>query len=541
MTVRRPAAIDFAAQAAHWRGTVVGMLFDAAARVPDRAALRCDDAVLDYAGYAGAVLETAARLRPAAGPGGRVAVLLANDIDACVAHFAVLVTGAQLLPMNPAYTARELAVQLDDADCAVLVTRRALRETLAPVLADRAIEVLWIDDEDAAAPADPSTGAVDLLPAATPEPAALALLQYTGGTSGRPKGVELTHAAIFTNVQQREAVLATRDDGERILCAMPLFHSYGMAMGLYLAARCGGTLVILREYHRDTLYDRVEAHRITIFPGSPAMFVGLMAHPRFATTDWSSVRVCYSGAAALPQAVLREWEARVRVPILEGYGQTEAGPVLSYNGPQGPVAGSVGRALPGTTIQIVDRESGLRTLATGECGEIRAKGPQLMRGYRNLPAETAESLRDGWLYTGDLGEFDDDGVLYIRGRKKDLVIVGGYNVYPREVEDVLLEHPAVAEAAVVGEADDYRGEVLHAFVALRDGIVADGDALDAHCERNLARYKRPARITFVASLPKTSVNKIDKKALSSRPADRASAPESGSTVIAVAASGAPTC
>ena len=318
-------------------------------------------------------------------------------------------------------------------------------------------------------------------------------------------------------------MLPTRFAGERILCAMPLFHSYGMAMGLYLAARCAGTLIILPAFRRDDLFDAIERHRITLFPGSPSIYVSLMAHPRFESTDWSSLRMCYSGASALPLAVLRRWEERVKVAIYEGYGMTEAGPVLSFNGPGHAVkAGSVGLPLPGTRIEIVDAETGGQLLRAGECGEIRAQGPQLMQGYRNLPAETSETLREGWLYTGDLGEIDGDGHLFVRGRKKDLIIVGGYNVYPREIEEVLQEHPGVLEAAVVGKPDSYRGEILLAFVVPRPGMddATHETALERHCAERLARYKQPARYFRLPSLPKTPINKVDRNALSALAAEQ---------------------
>ncbi|HEY5897088.1 MAG TPA: AMP-binding protein, partial [Burkholderiales bacterium] len=351
-----------------------------------------------------------------------------------------------------------------------------------------------------------------------PSEASLALLQYTGGTTGRAKGVNLTHGAIAMNVWQREALLPT-GEGERILCMMPVSHSYGMAMGLFLAPNCRGTLVLLPRFIPDAVLETVERERITIFPGSPTVFVGLLAHPRFAATNWKSVHTCYSGASALAEETLRRWRDAVGAPVYEGYGQTEAGPVLSFNPVQGPVkVGSVGVPVPHTEIQIVDVETGTRVLPTGERGEIRASGPQIMQGYRNLPEETAQTLRDGWLYTGDIGEFDGDGYLFIRDRKKDMLIVGGYNVYPRELEEVLVMHPAVLEAAVVGVKDEYKGELPIAYVVLQPGKPADGDALLEHCKANLARYKLPSRIRIVDALPKTSVAKIDKNALRQRAA-----------------------
>lgn len=496
-------------------GTVVDLLFAAARARPATTALVCGEACLDYAGYARAVRALALKLNAATASGGRIATLLRNSPDACIAHFAVLAAGRQLVPLNPAHMPRELDFELGDAEPDMLLADTTLRAALMPTLERSGMKVLWIGADALRLCDAPAADSGDTpLPALDPD--GLALLQYTGGTSGRPKGVELTHRALRINVAQREAVLPTREDGERILCAMPLFHSYGMAMGLYLAARCRGTLVILPEYRREAVLDAVERHAITVFPGSPTIYAGLLDHPRFDRVDWSSVRTCYSGAAALPAALMARWRAAVGVAIYEGYGQTEAGPVLSYNGPAAPIkAGSVGRPLPETCIEIVDVATGTQVLAVGEPGEIRARGPQLMRGYRNRPEETAEALRDGWLYTGDIGEFDADGDLFIRARKKEMVIVAGYNVYPREVEEVLQAHPAVLEAAVIGEADSYRGEVLHAFVVLRSDA-PHGDwveALNAHCDAQLVRYKRPARLTLLERLPKTAVNKTDKKAL----------------------------
>ena len=346
-----------------------------------------------------------------------------------------------------------------------------------------------------------------------PEPDWPAMLQYTGGTTGRPKGVELSHRATATNVAQREAMLPTRTDGERILCAMPLFHAYALAMGLHLAARCGGHLAILPRYQPEAVLDLVERERITLFPGAPTMFAGLMAHERFAATDWRSVRLCYSGAAPLPAATLTAWEAVVGAPVLEGYGQTEAGPVISFNTEACRRPGAVGLPVPETQVEIVDAVTGAGPLPQGREGEIRVRGPQLMDGYRNRSAETAEALRDGWLHTGDIGRFDSDGILFITDRKKDMAIVGGYNVYPREIDEVLLAHPDVAEAAAVPAPDAYRGEVVRAFVVARPGRVPAPESLLAHCRERLTRYKLPASIDIVAELPRTTVGKTDKRDL----------------------------
>ena len=485
--------------------TVVHMLAEAAHRAPQAEALVYGARRLTYAQYASCAAGLARELAALGARGERVATVLGNSTEACVAAYGILGAGAQHVPLNPLYTARELDFMLRDAAPRVVIVDAALEATVAPLVSCRIITAESFD----------RWRGLEL--EAFPEPDTLALLQYTGGTTGRPKGVNLTHRAISTNVMQREGLLPTRE-GERTLCMMPVSHSYGMAMGLFLAAYCRGTLVLLGKFVPEDVLAAIERERITIFPGSPTVFVGLMAHPRFAHTDWKSVHTCYSGAAALPEETLRRWRGAVGASVYEGYGQTEAGPVLSFNPVRGPVKpGSVGIPVPQTEIQIVDPESGTRVLGAGERGEIRARGPQIMQGYRNLPEETAQTLRGGWLYTGDIGEIDADGYLYIRDRKKDMLIVGGYNVYPREVEEVLVMHPAVLEAAVVGVRDAYRGELPIAYVALRAS--ADEEMLLAHCRANLARYKLPARIRIVDALPKTSVAKTDKNALRKRAAE----------------------
>jgi long-chain acyl-CoA synthetase len=295
---------------------------------------------------------------------------------------------------------------------------------------------------------------------------------------------------------------------------MPLFHVFAVAMCLHLSAYCGGRLVIMPRYRPDALLELIASEKITRLPAGPTVFIGLLGHEKFAATDFSSLRTAYSGSAPLPEETMRQWQAQTGTPILEGFGQTEAGPVLTYvrEGAAFKV-GSAGPALPLTTLEIVDTETGTNVLGTGEIGEIRARGPQIMSGYRNRPTETAETLRHGYLYTGDIGELDADGYLFIRDRKKDMVIVGGYNVYPREIDEVLHLHAGVLEAAAVGVPDAYRGEVIKAFVVARPGCALDAAELLGHCARNLAKYKVPVAIEIVPSIPKTTVGKIDRKEL----------------------------
>ncbi|MEJ7931316.1 AMP-binding protein [Ramlibacter sp. AN1015] len=495
--------------------TLVHMLDCSADAYPDREAVVFGDSRWRTSDLRRVVGGLARLLRARPQAAGRIATVLPNSLLACAAPFAVAAAGAQHVPLNPLYTPRELQYMLQDAAPGLLLADDAQAERLAPLVARLpGCELLtasavagcfgqWLQD-----------ASLDSLQTAYPPADSPALLQYTGGSSGFPKGVHLTHRAISTNVSQRDGLLPVGRGGERVLCVMPLFHSYALSMGLLLCAHSASTLVVLPAYHPERVLEAIERERITIFPGSPTIFTGLMQCATFASTDWSRVHTCYSGSAALSRETLERWQAATGAPIYEGYGQTEAGPVLTFNPSAGPAkVGTVGIAVPGTEVQIVDLETGTQVLAPGERGEIRARGPQLMSGYHGLPAETAEALRDGWLYTGDIGELDAEGYLTIRDRKKDLVIVGGYNVYPREVEEVLFSHPDVVDAAVVGQPDSYRGEVLRAFVVLRGGAGLDAQALLDFCAARLARYKLPARIEALPVLPKTSVNKTDKKVL----------------------------
>ncbi|TFZ00862.1 long-chain fatty acid--CoA ligase [Ramlibacter henchirensis] len=499
--------------------SVVTMLDHAVADFGERQALVQDDQALTFTELRRCVSGLAMRLREAAPKGGRIATILGNSMVAAVAPYAIAEAACVHVPLNPLYTPRELAYMLDDSAPVLVILDDALVPLVKPLLAGAPGCGLL-----------PASGFAEQFPAwrAAPErltdkshhprPDEIALVQYTGGSTGRPKGVQLTHRAINTNIAQREALLPVARGRENVLCVMPLFHSYAMAMGLYLCGYSANTLVILPGYHPERLLEAVERHAITIFPGSPTIFVGLMNCERFASTRWSRVHTCYSGSAALSEQTLQQWEAATGSRIFEGYGQTEAGPVLTFNPATGKTKiGSVGIPVPATQVEIVDVEQGTDVLPRGERGEIRARGPQVMSGYLNLEEETRESLRGGWLYTGDIGEIDADGYLFIRDRKKDLVIVGGYNVYPREVEEVLYAHPAVLEAAVVGQPDAYRGEILRAYVALRpEALQVTGDELQAHCKLHLAKYKVPALFEFLPQLPKTSVNKIDKKPLKLR-------------------------
>ncbi|MEQ8433761.1 MAG: AMP-binding protein [Oceanicaulis sp.] len=493
----------------------VDVLARAARAAPDALALKSGAVSLTYAEYAAAAQGLSLRLIEAGARGRAVVIALPNCAEMVVAIFAVQAAGAQVCTVNPGYTARELAHVIKDADPALILHDAALAPVIAEAAGDhhgprwaiRPGERGWLD-------ALASEG--DAASLTIPPGEALATLQYTGGTSGRPKGVMLTHAAVAANIDQREAFLPT-GPGERVLCIMPLFHVFAVSMCLHLAAYRAGTLIVLPRYKPDLVVDAFRDEQISLFPAGPTVFNGLVAFDAMTREAAASLKACYSGSAPLSTATLERWEALTGAPIYEGYGQTEAGPILTYHSPHfSRKAGSVGKAVPGTAVKIVAADDAARVLPVGEAGEIVARGPQIMAGYRSLPQETAEALQDGWLHTGDIGRFDADGYLFIEDRKKDMVVTAGFNVFPREIDEVLGAHPDVVEAACVGAPDDYRGEILKAAVVLRAGAAADLSGIEAHCAAQLVKYKRPAVIEIWDALPKTSVGKIDKRAVKAK-------------------------
>jgi len=495
--------------------TVVHMLADTCARFPDATALVCGPRNLTYVEYFRCVAGFAEELVQHGARGSRVALVCANSLDMPIAIFGIHAAGAQAVPINPTYTERELGYILEDADPIAIVYEAELASKIEPLVATLGISYTVPIGGETGRSLDIWRHQADRQASQSwPTPDDLATLQYTGGTTGRPKGVNISHRQMAVNVSQREAALPTRPGDESILCMMPLFHVFAVAMCLHLAAYCGGRLVIMPRYRPEAVLELIAAQKISRLPAGPTVFIGLLNHEKFAATDFSSLRTAYSGSAPLPEETLRQWAAQTGTAILEGFGQTEAGPVLTYVRENGQLkVGSVGAALPLTTIEIVDTKAGTKLLGIGEIGEIRARGPQIMSGYRNRPKDTAEALRGGFLYTGDIGELDADGYLFIRDRKKDMVIVGGYNVYPREVDEVLFTHPAVKEAASTGAPDPYYGETVRAFVVLNDGARIGANELIDHCKKNLAPYKVPSQIYLIEALPRTTVGKIDKLAL----------------------------
>jgi long-chain acyl-CoA synthetase len=464
--------------------------------------------------------------------GDRVGIMLPNCPQYIIASFAVLRLGAIVVNINPSYTAREVGVVAGDSGARIVITLDALAPLVQSIGGDSAIEqviVTSLAEYSAASAAPPhAAGALTMADLLTPVKAVdlprvaidsddLAVLQYTGGTTGTPKGAMLTHGNIFANVVQTEtwtnpAYIFARS--ERYLVVIPYFHIYAFSVCMMMGIRIGALQIIHPKYDPEQVLASIRDFRPTYFPAVPTLFVSLLNHPKVGEYGLEQVRNYNSGGAPCPVEVLDEWERRIGRPLNEGYGLSETSPV-THSTPQlaKRKLGTVGLPFPDTDITIVDVDTGTRELGFGEVGELCISGPQVMKGYWNKPAETAQALRRGadgriWFHTGDIASVDDEGYTSIVQRKKDMIIVDGFNVYPSEVEAVLYLHPAVKLAAVIGIPDKYHGEVVKACIALKPGASATCDELVAHCRASLTDYKIPKQIELREGLPMSAVGKI---------------------------------
>ena len=479
--------------------------------------------------------------------GTRVAIHLPNLPQTVIAYYATLSLGAQVVMTNPLYVERELEHQWNDADCQVAVTADFLYESrlrhIRSRLPVRHYIVASIPEylpfplrqlaplklrrmkPPAIARVTAGPGVLRfrrLVDATEPDPPAvsislddIAALQYTGGTTGVSKGAMLTHRNLSANVQQSITWLHCTHGSEVVLSALPLFHVFGMTVCMNFPIGAAAAMVLLPN-PRDIpeLVKAVVKSRVTLFMGVPAMFHAITHFPDIEHQDIRCVKACFSGSAPLPTAVVERFEALTGSHIVEGFGLTETSPVTHVNPWEGiRKAGSIGIPFPDTDCRIVDLDTGTRDLPPGEPGELVIKGPQVMAGYWNMPDETANVLRDGWLHTGDIATMDADGYFWIVGRKKDMILASGYNVYPDEVDDVLMRHPAVVEAATIGVPDVKRGESIKSFVVLKPGEHATAEQIVAYCRSNLAAYKVPRIVEFRESLPKSGILKILRREL----------------------------
>ncbi|HSR13845.1 MAG TPA: long-chain fatty acid--CoA ligase [Thermodesulfobacteriota bacterium] len=464
--------------------------------------------------------------------GQRVAIMLPNCPQYIAAYFAVLTIGGVVVNVNPMYVERELAHQLADAGAEAILALRDFLPRIEAAKAQTPLKTIIVTDLDEHGKGVPAGGG--RLPSGVceyrevlakgkgvPPPVVavdadeVALLQYTGGTTGVSKGAMLTHYNLVSNVIQCVLWNPGAEKGkERMLAVLPFFHVYGMTVAMNEAIYLGAAILLLPRFQIDEMLEAINAYQPTRFPGVPTMYIGINNHPEVRKYRISSIKVCSSGSAPMPLESMRRFEELTGAKISEGYGLTEASPVTHANPFFGKrKVGSIGLPRPDTDAKIVDLDTGDRQLPPGEEGELCIRGPQVMKGYWNRPEETARSLRDGWLHTGDIAKMDEDGYFYIVDRKKDMIICGGYNVYPREVEEALYLNPKVLEACAVGVPDAYRGETVKAFVVLKKGEAANAEEIIDFCRRNLARYKVPTLVEFRDQLPKSHVGKVLRKIL----------------------------
>ncbi|MCI4355106.1 MAG: long-chain fatty acid--CoA ligase, partial [Thermoplasmata archaeon] len=451
--------------------------------------------------------------------------------------------GLTVVQVSPLYLGQDLIRVLEDAGPRGLVTLEILYPNLAKIAGTVEVPIVWVaqlrefyprrtrlfvnlvlrrQQRSTAVPTGPRIrrwrDAVrdrGPFPEATGDPATeIAVLQYTGGTTGRPKAAMLSHRNLVANALQCRAWFRTDPGTATVLAAIPFFHIYGMTVALNYPMLDGATIVLETRPDPSEILRLIHRYRPTEFPGVPALYQAINHHPKVQRYDIRSIRVCLSGSAPLPMEVATTFERLTGGHLIEGYGLTEASPVTHANPIRGERrVGTIGLPFPNTDQRVVDLETGTRTLGVGEAGELLVRGPQVMLGYYRQPAETADVLRDGWLRTGDVASIDADGYATIVDRKKDLIDVGGFKVYPREVEDVLYQHASVAEAAVIGVPDEALGEVVKAFVVLKKGTTASAEELIQHVRERIAHYKAPRSIEFRTELPRSGALKVLRRVL----------------------------
>ncbi|MFF2166637.1 long-chain fatty acid--CoA ligase [Streptomyces sp. NPDC058175] len=452
--------------------------------------------------------------------GDKVAVQLPNVPQFLFTYFGILKAGLTMVPLNPLLRAPEIAYQLDDSDAKLLVTF----ESFADEALEGARQVEGVATYVVTTPTggELSEGALpydelyvaedtgDIVPTNADD---TAVLLYTSGTTGRPKGAELTHFQLYMNCTVAGELFGAGDEDVAV-AVLPLFHVFGLSSVLNVNVRFGGTLVLVPRFEAESVLDAIERHRCTIFTGVPTMYVALLSAD-ISGRDLASLRVGVSGGAAIPGEVIRAFEEKVPgAVILEGYGLSETASTTTFNvSAEARKVLSIGKPVWGVEARVVDENDEPLPPGPEHIGEVVVRGHNVMKGYYKRPDATAEAVRNGWFHTGDLGYADEDGYLFIVDRKKDLIIRGGYNVYPREVEEVLFTHPAVSEAAVVGKPDERLGEEVLAYVALKPGAVATPDEIRAYCKERVAAYKYPREVRVVDKLPKGPTGKILKRSL----------------------------
>ena len=484
------------------------ILTDSAANDPEHTALKLDEVALSYAALDGATAHLAGLLHDHGfEPGDRVGIMLPNVPHFAVCYYGTLRAGGVVLPMNVLLKQREVAFYLEDSGAKLLFAWDgfAAEATAGAAQAGaQCVLVSPVEFQHTVGAATPRTEVMDADDDAT------AVILYTSGTTGTPKGAELTHFNLKRNCEVSRSLFGLGADAVT-LGALPLFHSFGQTCGLNATISAGGTLTLIPRFDPAKALEIIERDQVNIFEGVPTMYGAMLHCPEREEFDTSTLRVCVSGGSAMPVELMRGFEQAFGCKILEGYGLSETSPVASFNHPdQERKPGSIGTPIEGVEMKLVDDQDA-DVPAGGDVGEIVIRGHNVMKGYWNHPDATTEAIRDGWFHSGDLARIDEDGYFFIVDRKKDMILRGGYNIYPREIEEVLYEHPAVLEAAVVGIPDDQLGEEVAAAITLKDGAKASPDELREFVKRQVAAYKYPRYVWLVDELPKGPTGKILKR------------------------------
>ncbi|HYA91558.1 MAG TPA: long-chain fatty acid--CoA ligase [Thermodesulfobacteriota bacterium] len=511
------------------------LLDDAVRDFPEREAIIFQSRKITYRQLGEEVANTASGLaQRGLKKGERMAIMLPNCPQYVAAYYAILKIGGIVVNVSPMYVERELEFQLKDAEVQIILAMRDFYPRLEAVRKKVPLKTIILMDlrekggketrkKSKTGIAKGVYDYAELLeigrrmppPSVKVDPDEVALLQYTGGTTGLSKGAMLTHRNLVADVLQCVSWNCDAVRGqERMFAVLPFFHVYGMTVAMNEAIELGATIIMLPRFNVDDALEAINLYQPTRFPGVPTMYMAIMNHPQVNKYNISSIRVCSSGSAPMPVEAQRRFEELTGAKVSEGYGLTEASPVTHANPFNGKrKIGSIGLPRPDVDAKIVDLETGERDLPPGEVGELCIRGPQVMKGYWNRPEETRKTLRNGWLYTGDIGRMDEEGYFYIVDRKKDMIICSGYNVYPREIEEVLYQHPKIQEVCIVGVPDPYRGETVKAFVILKEKEQATPEEIIEYCQKNMAKYKAPTSVEFRKELPKSHVGKVLRKIL----------------------------
>ncbi len=487
---------------------LASIVTESAARVPKSPAVRLGSAALTYAELDERSARLAALLRAKGMQrGDRVGVMLPNVLEFPISYYGVLRAGGVVVPMNVLLKRREIAFYLEDSGSKLLLAWHGFAEEARGGAADAGTELIEVEPESFAAMLAEQEPAGDLVDTAEDD---TAVILYTSGTTGKPKGAELTHLNLHRNADVASRTTCEIEAGDIVFGGLPLFHSFGQTVGMNATLMVGACLTLVPKFDPAEALETMQRDSVTHFYGVPTMYGALLHHPERESYDTSTLRQCITGGASMPVEVLRGFEQAFGAIVLEGYGLSETSPVSSSNHPEMErKPGSIGTPLEGVEMKVVDEDD--NEVAQGEVGEIVIRGHNIMKGYWQRPDATAEAMRGGWFHSGDMAKTDEEGYFYIVDRKKDLIIRGGYNVYPREVEEVLYEHPKIREAAVLGVPHDEWGEEIGAAVVLHEGEELDPEEVSAYVKERIAAYKYPRMVWFLDDLPKGPTGKILKR------------------------------